>query len=441
MKNALSLKQSTFITIIIASACLISVFTYLTLTSEAHRSAEHQIRETHLRLLLAKEILEAKLRVTPEGRDPVPDLADTLQKLEQDERAFEYRPILLSKEGAVLYPSEMANRAKPSDQNQVREIAMTYDLSGKWFHTLPTPGIKDSLDLYTLIFSNHAANFYFLKTTVTLDTLKTAFQKTYESVLMIFLTVILVAFFIAYNVSQKIISPIKKLSSYASEVAHGNLDQKVVIETGDEIEELSRTFNIMTEQVSEMRKRAEDANPLTHLPGNNVITTEINRRLAVGQKIAVIHSDLDRFKTYNDSYGLKRGDEVIRMASEVLQESVSEKGSATDLVAHEGGDDFIVVTTPDCLEAIAKTIMAKFEARVGNHYRKEDRERQYVLIKDRRSKNGDQPQNVEIPLMSVSLAAVTNTQKAYDSYTQIAADLVAIKKQAKSILGNSFVVG
>lgn len=441
MKNSLSLKQSTFVTIIIASAFLISVFTYLTVTSEAERSSAHQIRETHLRLLLAKEILESKLRSIPDGLNPVPELAETLKKLELDEKAFEYRPLLLSKNGMVLYPPEKALKTQESDRERIHEIALTYDLSGKWFRPLPTPGTQDSLDLYTPLFSANQEAFYFLKTTVTLDNLKTAFQKTYESVMIVLITVIMVAFFIAYRVSTKIIRPIKELSHCAAEIARGNLDQNVIVKTGDEIEELSRTFNIMAEQVGEMRKRAEDANPLTHLPGNNVITAEINRRLAVGLSLAVIHSDLDRFKTYNDSYGLKRGDEVLKMTSEVLQEAVREKGSITDLVAHEGGDDFIIVTDPGHLELIAKTIIEKFDAQTGNHYRQEDRERQFVLIKDRRTKDGEGADKVEIPLMSISLAAVTNENKSYDSYAQIAFDLVTIKKQAKSIRGSSFVVG
>jgi len=441
MKNSFSLKQSTFITIIIASACLISVFTYLTVTSEAERSSANQIRETHLRLLLAKEILESKLRAAPEGADPLPGLVETLKKLEVNDKAFDYRPVLLSKNGTVLYPAEKITSAETTDRDRIHEIALTYDLSGKWFRPLPTPNLKDSLDLYTPLFLTNQEALYFLKTTVTLDNLKTAFQKTYESVMIILITVILVALFIAYRVSRKIIQPIKELSHCASEIARGNLNQKAVIETGDEIEELSRTFNIMAEQVSEMRKRAEDANPLTHLPGNNVIAAEINRRLAVGQKIAVIHSDLDRFKTYNDSYGLKRGDEVIKATAGILQEAVGENGTITDLVAHEGGDDFIVVTDPGHLAAIAKSIMQKFDGRVGNHYRQEDREHKFVLIKDRRLKNDGRAEKVEIPLMSISLAAVTNEKKDYDSYTQIAFDLVAIKKEAKSIRGSSFVAG
>ncbi len=435
-RHTLSLKQSIFLTIVIASAFLILAFTHLQLTREAYRTSEHQIRETQLSLLLAKEIMESKLKTAAE--DPLDQLIPVLENLSTKMQILQ-DPLLLSSDGSVLYPKNELNPNAATDQKRIQEILLTYDLSGDWFRPLPTPDRSDALDIFTPLFSPGGVH-YILKTTVTLDSLKNAFQRTYRFVILIFLMVFLFAIFLGIRVKKKILDPIQKLSKSTAEIADGNLDQEILIETGDEIEELATSFNQMTKQLAVMRNQAEDSNPLTHLPGNNVIAAEIDRRLRVGAKIAVVHADLDRFKIYNDSYGIQRGDEVIKMTAEVLKEAVLEKGAREDLVAHEGGDDFVVVTTPVRLEQIANEIITRFDARKGNHYREQDRTRGFILIPDRRAKDPAHAPKVEIPLMSISLAAVTNEAQSFATYNAIATALVAMKKQAKSIRGSSFVV-
>lgn len=48
--------------------------------------------------------------------------------------------------------------------------------------------------------------------------------------------------------------------------------------------------------------------------------------------------DLDNFKTINDTYGHRRGDEVLRLVGEALQRLFSEE----DIVGRIGGDEFVV---------------------------------------------------------------------------------------------------
>ena len=437
MKYSLSLRQSAFATIIIASAFLLLTFIYLQLTNEADRTSKHQIRETYLSVLLSKETLESQFRgmATPSPKE----LTGILDELIQKKQVLHRPTLLLSEDGSAVYPPGSMNPAQATDRKRMEEILLTYDLTGEWFRMLPALNRPDTLDILIPIFFGGKAT-YFLKTTVTLDNLKTAFQRTYQSVIVIFLIVIGFASFVTYRVTRTMVNPIRQLSNFTEQLARGDLDQEVQIETGNEIEDLAKSFNQMAKQVAQMKSRAEDANALTHLPGNNVIAAEVTKRLNVGAKLAVVHTDLDRFKMYNDLYGLKRGDEVIKMTAEVLQEAVKEQGTRDDLVAHEGGDDFVIVTIPARLEQIAIAIIKKFDARVGNHYRSEDRDRGYIMIKDRRSHDPNAEATVQIPLMSISLAAVTNEKKSFPTYGAIATLLAETKKKAKSILGSSFVI-
>lgn len=46
--------------------------------------------------------------------------------------------------------------------------------------------------------------------------------------------------------------------------------------------------------------------PLTKLPGNITIQSELKKRLLKKQEFAVLYFDLDNFKAYNDTYGFLR---------------------------------------------------------------------------------------------------------------------------------------
>ena len=145
-----------------------------------------------------------------------------------------------------------------------------------------------------------------------------------------------------------------------------------------------------------------DANPLTKLPGNLSIQQELEQRIASGGSMAVCYIDLDRFKAFNDHYGFKRGDEVIQQTATVLINATRTYGAADDFVGHIGGDDFIVMTVVDRSERICEGIIKAFDDMALGLYDKEDRQRGYLLHRDRKD------QEVKIPLLSVSIALVTN---------------------------------
>jgi diguanylate cyclase (GGDEF)-like protein len=84
---------------------------------------------------------------------------------------------------------------------------------------------------------------------------------------------------------------------------------------------------------------------LTGLPNRNLlresmrdmIMTAANRR----RRIAVMLTDLDRFKDVNDTLGHLVGDALIKSAAQVLHETVGDAG----IVARLGGDEFVVLVS------------------------------------------------------------------------------------------------
>jgi diguanylate cyclase (GGDEF)-like protein/PAS domain S-box-containing protein len=82
---------------------------------------------------------------------------------------------------------------------------------------------------------------------------------------------------------------------------------------------------------------------LTGLPNRAMLRDHLDLALARavrnGQSVALLYIDLDDFKLVNDGLGHGAGDDLLRMMSERLRGRLREE----DLVAREGGDEFLVL--------------------------------------------------------------------------------------------------
>jgi len=178
---------------------------------------------------------------------------------------------------------------------------------------------------------------------------------------------------------------------------------------------------------------ALDANPLTKLPGNSSIIEELERRLREGAPLAVGYVDLDQFKAFNDAYGFERGDEAIRETARILLTTVQRDGTPDDFVGHIGGDDFVFVTTPAVVDAIAAAIVRQTQIALAALYDEKTRRRGYLEAKDR----GGQP--MRVGLLSCSVAVVTNERRPITHVAEIAQIGAELKTWAKSHGGNQVI--
>lgn len=69
------------------------------------------------------------------------------------------------------------------------------------------------------------------------------------------------------------------------------------------------------------------------------LNSEIERVKRYGFDLSLILCDLDYFKEINDTYGHNTGDEVLKIVSGILKESVR----AADIVGRYGGDEFLLI--------------------------------------------------------------------------------------------------
>lgn len=176
---------------------------------------------------------------------------------------------------------------------------------------------------------------------------------------------------------------------------------------------------------------ARYANPLTLLPGNVPISERIEYLLESGNHFYACYCDLDHFKPFNDTYGYRRGDDVIQSTSQILIDKVD---PVQDWVGHIGGDDFIVLLQSHDWQARCDAILQQFTSMIHSFYSIEDRERGGYLSEDR------QGVKVFCPLISLSIGIVKVEPGKFYSHHQISTAIAEAKKQAKKISGNSIFV-
>jgi diguanylate cyclase (GGDEF)-like protein len=202
-----------------------------------------------------------------------------------------------------------------------------------------------------------------------------------------------------------------------------------IIKPFDPIELLARVKGTLR-RAKEMR----NLSPLTGLPGNIRIQEEIERMVREDRPFAVLYSDLDNFKAYNDQKGFVRGDRLIQATARIIQDAVVEFAGAEGFVGHVGGDDFVAVVPPDYAEDVGKRIVERFDAEVGEFYEKEDLERGYVEVEDRKGVLQ------ELPLVGVSVGIATTQVRSFAHYGEAVAVATEMKQFAKRETRSSYAI-
>lgn len=174
--------------------------------------------------------------------------------------------------------------------------------------------------------------------------------------------------------------------------------------------------------------------PLTGLPGNVQIQAEIKKRILNKEEFCLMYFDLDNFKAYNDVYGFLKGDEIIKFTSKVILKNVHSEELENSFVGHIGGDDFIAIVPGKDCENICQNIIAEFDFNVKRYYTKEDSEKGYIEIANRKGIIE------EFPLTSISIGVVEVERGKFDNVLEIGEAGASVKHLAKTIQGSTYVI-
>ncbi|HTY08876.1 MAG TPA: HAMP domain-containing protein [Candidatus Edwardsbacteria bacterium] len=251
------------------------------------------------------------------------------------------------------------------------------------------------------------------------------FTSLWAVIILIFTIISVVGMAASMLLSLRMTAPLERLSEAIHRVMEGDLEARLDVKSGDEIEQLGAGFNRMLVSLKEARQRDLSANPLTGLPGNSIIEQRIGALIAQGATFAVLYVDLDHFKEFNDHYGFVRGDEVLRFTAMMLAEALHQLAGAGGFLGHVGGDDFVMICDYEASQPLANAVTKGFSAAIDQYYDLADRRAGYIEVADRAGHLR------RYGLMTVSVAVVTNKFtpiRHIGQFSQIAAQL---KKQAK----------
>ena len=176
-------------------------------------------------------------------------------------------------------------------------------------------------------------------------------------------------------------------------------------------------------KITEMQiSAARYSNPLTQLPGNVPINEHVDQMLATSSGFVAAYLDIDNFKPYNDTYGYRRGDDVIQLLGHLVCEAVDQR---VDFVGHIGGDDFFVVFQSGDWEPRCWEIVHRFGDAVAAMVNGDDHMQGGYLAENRKG------EIVFQALPSLSIGAVRVFPGEFESHREVAAAASAAKKEAK----------
>lgn len=235
------------------------------------------------------------------------------------------------------------------------------------------------------------------------------------------------AFALVFSIHRSI----RALLRATREIAEGSFDYEIPFDQKDEFGHLAREFARMGQKVRQMEERSLDANPLTRLPGNLALERELLARIDSGTPFSQLYFDLDHFKAYNDRYGYQAGSNVIARVGELLRKSLDETGSPDDVLGHIGGDDYVVLTSPERAETLANTVVTAFDLMAPSFYSEEDVKAGHFKGKDRF--------DVErtFPLLTISVAIVDSDSLDTPLATTIGQECARMKEHLKNLPGSN----
>jgi diguanylate cyclase len=138
------------------------------------------------------------------------------------------------------------------------------------------------------------------------------------------------------SIDPKLAGAVKSMIIETQKVAALNADLRAKLNTA------SNDIDALKGDLSAIRKEAY-TDGLSGIPNRKAFNKQIDdMTFALKQKsgyLCLLMTDIDKFKSFNDTHGHLVGDQVIKVVAKILERSVRE----TDFAARYGGEEFAVL--------------------------------------------------------------------------------------------------
>lgn len=184
--------------------------------------------------------------------------------------------------------------------------------------------------------------------------------------------------------------------------------------------------------LAHLRRRQEEfSNPLTLLPGPNMIRRQLEQLLVSDKHWAAMSIDLNKIRVFNETYGDLAGDQLIKALGAILTDVADDN----DFVGHIEADDFLMTCLPEDAEKKAERICKDFDQISPRFYLKGDIERGYLISTGRGGIRR------RVPLISIAIGIVDSTRRRFQSYVDVLTAARDARYMAKQQVESSYVVG
>jgi diguanylate cyclase (GGDEF)-like protein len=197
-----------------------------------------------------------------------------------------------------------------------------------------------------------------------------------RQLLVVIACMALLVFVTGFFIISFMVRPINDLREASRLIATGDWSQRVPVRSNDEIGEMAKSFNQMTE-VLELAEKAllkshrelrelSLRDPLTGLANRRLMEVMLDKDFASAKRLetplAVVMMDIDYFKKYNDTCGHQAGDRLLTALARITLKAVRDM----DLMVRYGGEEFLLVLPGTNLEqgrTVAERIRVAVETR------------------------------------------------------------------------------
>ena len=177
------------------------------------------------------------------------------------------------------------------------------------------------------------------------------------------------------SLQKNLSNPLKELMNNIFKIEKGDYSGSAIIQSSDEIEEISKSINKLAEAVSKREKELKESHKkLEYLSTHDELTELLNRRafdkklekaidkaLKEEKRVALFFLDLDQFKQVNDTLGHKVGDELLQEVAKRLDEFLNDQA----VFARIGGDEFKIFLDDfddiEVIDKVAQVLIQEFE--------------------------------------------------------------------------------
>ncbi|WP_144213444.1 EAL domain-containing protein [Shewanella donghaensis] len=180
--------------------------------------------------------------------------------------------------------------------------------------------------------------------------------------LLLLAAILGLASWLLMRVGKIVTKDILTLTNWTQKIVKGDLNQKISINSQDEIQQLAEDFEIMRESLVDSFKKNEQQNTnlfteayfnnLTGLPNRKKLYMDLSEQSAE----SLIAFNINQFGQINDFYGVKTGDAIIKVISERIS-----KVAEMHTVYKTGANEFVVTISKHIndplLQQLAETII------------------------------------------------------------------------------------